>query len=99
LNIGQYSGALIRNIGSVFRLPEPLQQRPAGTIFRDTNPQLVRTIPECSRHRLRKAFVPALHEAAIAKVTTGRFTPEPNWAKPIQLFPEFSNGRFAPLLR
>jgi hypothetical protein len=35
----------------------------------------------------------------IAQVAAGSFEKEPRWAKLLQLFPEFSNGRSAPLLR
>jgi hypothetical protein len=70
-------------IGCYSRFPEPVQQRRANTIFRDTNPQLVRADPECSRHRLGKAFIPALDEAVIAQVAAGCFAPEPRWAKPL----------------
>ena len=65
---------LSRNIGSVFSPPESLQQRRAYSTFRDTNPQLVRTNPDRSRHRLGQAFVPTLHEP-VAQVAQGRFEP------------------------
>jgi hypothetical protein len=86
-------------IGSDLRFPEPLQQRRAYSIFRDTNPQLVRINPECSRHGFGKAFLFALDEPVIAEVETGCFAPEAQGAKPLQLFPEISNGRFASLFR
>ena len=44
-------------VGRYSRFAEPIHQCRAGSIFRDTNPQLVRPNPGRSRHRLGKAFV------------------------------------------
>ena len=90
---------LIRNIGSVLRLPKFFQQRCADSTLRDTKLQLVSIDPERSCHRFGKALFFTLDEPVIARVAAGSFETEPRWAKLLQLFPEFSNGRSAPLLR